>query len=160
MIQSSSILRICICLSHTLCIYICVRGVHVLMLIFKQTSISNYYGQYNTSPARTAQYMWLLYRWCSFSPKPSVCQRSGLRAETSTNFWMSSLNPNYDTTRPDYGLDYAELLQICQNEKLYIWFRDAFLVVPFPTEVTPIRLSSLIHNRSLYLTAFSTFLCT
>ena len=39
-----------------------------------------------------------------------TCQRPNLRAETSTKISMNALNPNYNTTRPNSGLNWCNEL--------------------------------------------------
>ena len=41
-----------------------------------------------------------------------TCHRLSLKDETSTKIWMSSLGPNYNTTRPNYDLN---LPNCCSN---------------------------------------------
>ena len=67
-----------------------------------------------------------------------TCQCPSLRAETSTKIWMSGLNPNYNTTRPNSGLN---LRNCCRNvragESLLSFATPSWLCRSHPREHPP-----------------------
>ena len=135
---------------------------HTVDGVYLSLSLSIYIYIYIFVGSRPGIYYWLKFQplktramakssYRGDSRSKMTCHCRSLRAETSTKIWMNGLNPNYNTTRPNSGLN---IRNCCRKVRA----RDSLLNFATPSwfcrshqKVHSLRRSSLNYSRLYFM---------